>query len=121
MFAGQDVAGFQIEIEGLQGHGAVVIQILLAHGKQFGGCRDAADAMEEITGGLDADGNVVEILFHFLHVGVVLEAGWAHGFEQVAQILQHIMADGHERGILDQRLADLMEEPRVADGTAADH
>ena len=25
MFAGQDVAGFQIEIEGLQGHGAVVI------------------------------------------------------------------------------------------------
>lgn len=33
MFAGQDVARFQIEIEGLQGHGAVVIQILLAHGK----------------------------------------------------------------------------------------
>ena len=33
MFAGQDVAGFQIEIEGLQWHGAVVIQILFAHGK----------------------------------------------------------------------------------------
>ena len=33
MFAGQDVAGFQIEIEGLQGHGAVVIQVFLAHGK----------------------------------------------------------------------------------------
>ena len=50
MFAGQDVAGFQIEIEGLQGHGAVVIQKLLAHGKQFTGCRDAADAVEEIAG-----------------------------------------------------------------------
>ena len=33
MFAGQDVAGFQVEIEGLQWHGAVVIQILFAHGK----------------------------------------------------------------------------------------
>ena len=31
------------------------------------------------------------------------------------------MADGHERGFSGQRLADLMEEPRVADGTAADH
>ena len=75
-----------------------MIQILLAHGKQFAGCRDAADAVEEIAGGLDADGNVVEILFHFLHVGVVLEAGRTHGFEQITQILQHIMAGGHEWG-----------------------
>ena len=33
MFAGQDVAGFQFEIEGLKWHGAVVIQILFTHGK----------------------------------------------------------------------------------------
>ena len=33
MFAGQNVAGFQFEIEGLQWHGAVVIQILFTHGK----------------------------------------------------------------------------------------
>jgi len=81
VLASQHIARLEFEIEGLEGHGAVVFEVFATNSKKNLGGLGAADAVEEIAGGLDTDADVVEIFFDFLNVRPLGHAGRMDGFE----------------------------------------
>ena len=56
LLAGHYVGVVERQRERFEGHGAVVVEELLAEAEQAGGGRDAANLMQELSGRLDADG-----------------------------------------------------------------
>jgi len=122
VFAGEDVAFGELDFEGFEGHGIVVIHEGFADSEEFGLRCDAADFVEETAFGIDVYADEVGVFLHLLHLGGFAEVlRRLGGFEQVAQVVENIAALWGENWLTGEVFADLAEEPWVADGAATDH
>src|SRR5215204_4067313 len=81
---------------------------------------DAANLVEKLASGFDADADVVEVFLHFLDVGALV-AGQAHCLEESTNIGQNIVTTREEERLATLLLADLVKEPGIANGAATDH
>lgn len=121
MFSGHDVGFLEIEGEGFERHGEVVAEVEFAKAEKFGFGGDAADVMEELPGGFDAEADVIQIFFHFLNVRGFPDVRRADGFIEGADVIEHVETGGDKEGFAALMLADLVEEPGIADDAATDH
>src|SRR5882724_9774778 len=121
VFTGHDVGFLEVEGEGFERHGEIVAEVGFAKAEEFRLGGDAADVVEELAGGFDAEADVVQIFFHFLNVRGFLYLRRAHGFIEGADVVEDIETGGDEEGFAALMLADLVEEPGIADDAAPDH
>ena len=83
MLSRQHIAWLEGEVEGVQRHWLVMLEVVGTDGEEIGFGGSAADAVEEVAGGFDAEADVVEIFFHFRYVRFFIQVWWSHGFKEV--------------------------------------
>jgi len=83
MLSRQHIAWLEGEVEGVQRHWLVMLEMGGTDGEEivFGG--GAADAVKEVSGRFDAEADVVEIFFHFRYVRFFVQVWWSHSFKEV--------------------------------------
>src|SRR6516164_5456687 len=77
LLTGHQVTLFQIQRQGFQWQWLVVGQKSFANVEEFSSGGGAADLMQELAGGFDADPEIVHVLFHLLHLGGFVDVGRA--------------------------------------------
>lgn len=110
------IAGFSLRF---QYQRLVVIQKILARAEKIRGGRHPADFVQEFFAHTFAD--EVHELFHPLHLRGFLHAGRDFVFPQLADVSQHVAARRQFYLFATKLLADLLEQPRIADAAATNH
>ena len=79
----QHIAWLEGEVEGVQRHWLVMLEVVGADGEEisFGG--GAADAVKDVACRFDAKADVVKIFFHFRYVRFFVQVWWSHSFKEV--------------------------------------
>ena len=121
MLACQDVAWLQFQGKRFEGHRMPVIQELAAEPEEILPCGDTPDLVEEVRIGAHPQAHVVKVFLDALDVALLGEFGRSHGVKERVDVAQHIAPDRHLHCLTALELPDLREDPRVADGTAANH
>ena len=84
--------------------------------------RDSADIVQEFAFGIDADADEVGVFLHLLHLGGFAEVlRWFRGFEKVTQVIENVAAARDEGWFAAEVVANLSEEPGIANRATADH
>src|SRR5687768_8448480 len=102
-------------------HFVVMVQETLAGAEEFRLGRDAANFMEELAIRIDAGGDEVHILLHFLYVRVDAKVFRFHGFVESANVFEQIRRARTEDGKSTNGGANLIEDPGIANGATTDH
>jgi hypothetical protein len=119
--AGHHVRWFQRDRERFERHGLFVIEEFAAEREEFGAGSGAADTVQELTSRFNAEADEIHILLHVIDLGRFPDAGGADGFVKRVDIREHVEAGRAEDGLALALLADLAEEPGIADDAASNH
>src|SRR5258706_6120584 len=121
MLARQQICLLQRQDERFQWHQLVVIEKPFAHAEKILLSRDSPNLVEKFSGAIHPQTNEVQVFLHLLHLGRFANVRRADSGIKQADVLEEVMSTRDKNGHTAVLLANLMEQPRIANGATTDH
>src|SRR6185369_3112046 len=121
MLAGKQVSGVEGELERFERHRRIVAQKLLADSEELSLGGHPPDLVKEGSLEIDPQPEIIHVFLHPLHLRSLPNLRRANGVIQCTHIFEYFKAPRNEQRLLTIALPYLMEKPRVANCSTANH